>query len=311
VNEHSRRGRSGEEASGYSPVRTQADGSVTVELAESHPGFADPAYRARRDAIAALSVDHRVGDAIPVVEYTETEHEVWRVVCRELARKHRQYAARGFVEASERLGLPHDHIPQLVEVTARLAPLTAFRYEPVAGLAPLRTFYGSFRDGVFFSTQYVRHHSSPLYTPEPDIVHEVLGHANQLAEPRTAQMYRLVGDAVGRVETEDALRVLSRIFWFTFEFGVVEERGGIKAYGAGILSSFGELDAFRSATMRPFDFAEMVRIDYDITHYQPVLFAARSADEVYERLDSLLRSFDDDTPGRLGWGGARSPVSAA
>jgi len=282
----------------YSPVRTTADGSVTVELADTHPGFRDPQYRARRNAIASLSIDHLVGSPIPPVDYTEVEHDVWRTVCRELAAKHRTYATRSFLDAEEALALPTDHIPQLADVTTRLAACSGFRYEPVAGLAPLRTFYGSFVDDVFFSTQYIRHHSSPLYTPEPDIVHEVIGHANQLADPRVAQLYRLVGRAVACVETDAALRVLSRVFWFTFEFGVVEEHG-LKAYGAGILSSFGELDAFRTATIRPLDFAEMTRVNYDITKYQPVLFRARSLSEVYDALEGLLTSFDDETSARL------------
>jgi phenylalanine-4-hydroxylase len=186
----------------------------------------------------------------------------------------------------------------LNDVTHRLAALSAFRYEPVAGLAPLRTFYGSFADDVFFSTQYIRHHSTPLYTPEPDIIHEVLGHANQLADPQVASLYRLVGGAVGRVETDAALRVLSRVFWFTFEFGVVEENG-LKTYGAGILSSYGELDAFRRATIRPLDFAAMTHVEYDITKYQPVLFSGRSMSQVYEALEGFLASFDDETAARL------------
>ena len=282
----------------YSPVRTTADGSVTVELADTHPGFSDPAYRARRNAIASMSIDHVVGSPIPYVEYTPLEHDVWRTVSRELATKHHTYATRSFLDAQEALALPTDHIPQLTDVTARLHGCSGFRYEPVAGLAPLRTFYGSFRGDVFFSTQYIRHHSSPLYTPEPDIVHEVIGHANQLADPRVAHLYRLVGRAVAHVETDAALRVLSRIFWFTFEFGVVEEHG-LKTYGAGILSSFGELDAFRSATIRPLDFAAMTRVEYDITRYQPVLFRARSLSEVYEALEGFLTAFDDETPARL------------
>jgi phenylalanine-4-hydroxylase len=283
----------------YSPVRTEADGSVKVELGETHPGFADPVYRARRDAIARLAVGHVDGEPIPTVNYSDVEHQVWRIVSRELATKHRTYATRSYVDGAAALSLPTDEIPQLVDVSDRLAPISGFHYEPVAGLAPLRTFYGSFAHDVFLSTQYIRHHSSPLYTPEPDIVHEVIGHANQLADPETARLYRLVGEAVHRVQTDAALRLLSRVFWFTFEFGVVEEDGELKTYGAGILSSFGELDAFRGAEIRPLDFAEMARVDYDITNYQPVLFGARSLTEVHDALGEFLSDFTDDTPARL------------
>jgi phenylalanine-4-hydroxylase len=131
-------------------------------------------------------------------------------------------------------------------------------------------------------------------------VHEVIGHANQLADPTVARLYRLVGSAVRRVETDEALRLLSRVFWFTFEFGVVEEDGELKTYGAGILSSFGELDAFRDASMRPIDFAEMAQVDYDITKYQPILFRARSMTEVSDALEEFLTAFSDETPAHLG-----------
>jgi phenylalanine-4-hydroxylase len=241
---------------------------------------------------------HVPGEPIPRVDYTDVEHDVWRTVCTELATKHRRYATRSFLAGVEALELPDEHIPQLDDVSERLAPITGFRYEPVAGLAPLRTFYGSFADDRFLSTQYIRHHSSPLYTPEPDIVHEVIGHANQLADPETARLYRLVGDAVQHVERDESLRLLSRVFWFTFEFGVVEEDRELKTYGAGILSSFGELDAFRCAEIRPLDFGAMARAVYDITKYQPVLFAARSMTEVHDTLEDFLTSFTDETTAR-------------
>jgi phenylalanine-4-hydroxylase len=278
----------------YSPVST-LDGAVRVELSEDHPGFSDPAYRRRRDDLAALALDYRPGDPIPTPTYTDTEHEVWRIVSQELAVKHRQYANREFLEAVEALALPTDRIPQLFEVTEQLAPLSGWTYLPVAGLAPLRDFYGSFAEGVFHSTQYIRHHSVPLYTPEPDIVHEVLGHANQLAHPDFADLCRLVGQVVQRLESPEALRFLSKVFWFTFEFGVAWEAGELRTYGAGILSSYGELDNFRAAEVRPLDWAAMGTLDYDITRYQPVLFAAPSVPALVEELRRFLEAFDDET----------------
>jgi phenylalanine-4-hydroxylase len=286
-------------ASGYSPVTATPDGDVEVELDADHPGFADPQYRARRNEIAALSVGHKAGDPIPAVEYTAEEHEVWQIVSRELAAKHRRSACQEFLESAAALALPTDHIPQLDEVTERLAPLTGFSYQPVAGLAPLREFYGAFASRMFFSTQYIRHHSAPLYTPEPDIVHEVIGHANQLASPRFAQICEEVGKAVGRTESPEALGFLSKVFWFTLEFGVVFESDGPRAYGAGILSSYGELDVFKDADIRPFDFSEMGTAEYDITHYQPVLYAAPSFPQLVDDLMSFYSSYDDEVAARL------------
>ena len=283
----------------YAPVRRDDDGAVEVVLGLGHPGFSDPVYRARRNALAALALDWEPGRPVPEPSYTDTEHRVWRVVARELAPLHAAHACRAFLHAREELGLPADRIPQLSEVSRALAPATGFGYLPVAGLAPLRDFYGAFADSVFFSTQYLRHPSLPLYTPEPDVIHEVVGHANQLADPRFAAIYRLVGGAVARTRTEAALRFLSRVFWFSMEFGVVEEDGEPKAYGAGILSSCGETVAFRAADIRPLDIAQMGTLAYDITRYQPVLFAARSMAHLVDTLTSFFSTFDDDVHARL------------
>jgi phenylalanine-4-hydroxylase len=287
-----------EEGQLYSPVTTGDDGQVVVHLGENHPGFNDPVYRDRRNEIAAAALAWEPGRPIPHVDYLESEHEIWRTVCRELRVKHETYACREYLEAKERLGLPEDHVPQLDEVTASLEPLTGFRYLPAAGLVPLREFLGSLADPAFYSTQYVRHPSEPLYTPEPDIIHEVIGHGNMLASPRFAELKRLAGEAARRVETDEALQFIADVFWFTAEFGVVWENGELRAYGAGILSSYGEIEEFRHMEIRPIDFAEMGAIDYDITKYQPVLYAADSADHLFEDVGAFFAAADDDTPAR-------------
>jgi phenylalanine-4-hydroxylase len=288
-----------EEAQLYSPVTQGADGKVEVHLGQDHPGFNDEVYRGRRNEIAAAAMAWSPGEPIPQIAYSDTENEIWRTVCRELHVKHEKYACREFVVAKEALGLPEDRVPQLNEVTAGLAPLTGFEYHPAPGLVELREFYGSLGDGVFHSTQYVRHPSEPLYTPEPDIIHEVIGHGNMLASPRFAAIKREAGLAAQRVETDEALQALADVFWFTMEFGVLHEDGELRAYGAGILSSYGEIEEFRHMEIRPLDFAEMATIEYDITKYQPVLYAAESLDHLEDAVGTFFREADDDTPARL------------
>lgn len=288
-----------EEAQYFAPVTQDEDGGVVVELAQGHPGFADPVYRERRNAIARLALDHRRGDPIPVAEYTAEEHEVWRIVSHELDVKHEKYAIREFLEAKERLRLPEDRIPQLQEVSQLLEPLTGFRYLPAAGLVPLRDFYGSLADSYFHSTQYIRHHSVPIYTPEPDVVHEVLGHGNTLASDRFAALYRVAGEAARRVEGLHALEFVSKVFWFTMEFGVMAEHGELKAYGAGILSSYGEIEEFRGMEIRPLNLTEMGTTAYDITKYQNVLFRAESMDHLEEVAGEFWAHCDDDSIAKL------------
>ena len=284
-----------EEGQLYSPVTTDDSGEVKVHLAPDHPGFADETYRRRRNDIAKLALEWKSGEPAPDVGYSEEEHGVWRTVCRELRPKHERLAIREYVEALDRLNLPTGYVPSLDEVSANLEPLTGFRYVPAPGLVPLREFYGTLKERVFHSTQYVRHPAQPLYTPEPDIIHEVIGHGHLLATDTFSELHRLTGEATHRLTDDENLKFLSRVFWFTVEFGIVHEEGEIRAYGAGILSSYGEIDEFRDMEHRPLDLAEMGTADYDITHYQPVLYLAESLDQVREVVGGFFATCTDES----------------
>lgn len=273
-----------------------------LALPDDHPGVSDPAYRARRAAIAAVGEAYRPGDHIADVEYTPEEDAVWRRVSAELAVKHEAYACRSYREGAAALTLPAQRVPQLAEVDARVDELTGFHIEPVPGLVPTRVFYGALARRTFLSTQYIRHHSVPLYTPEPDIVHEIIGHANMLANPVFADLYEEAGKASVRARSDEALDFFSKVFWFTLEFGVLWEDGELRAYGAGLLSSYGEIEVFRDAEVRPWDIAAMGTLDYDITRYQPVLFAAPSFAAMVEELGAFFAGY----PGATGPGGGGS-----
>jgi phenylalanine-4-hydroxylase len=296
-----------EEAQLYSPVSTGADGSVTVHLAHDHPGANDPSYRAPRGEIAAAALAWRSGEPAPRISYTDSERAVWQTVCAELAPKHERYAVAEYREALAAFDLPVDHVPGLDEVTERLRP-HGWRYVPAAGLVPLDVFYGSLADRTFHCTQYVRHPDAPLYTPEPDIIHEVIGHAHLLATPTFGELHRLAGQAARRLREVEHLRFLSRVFWFSLEFGVVVEHGELRAYGAGILSSYGEIDEFGGMEHRPLDIVEMGTADYDITAYQPVLYRAESTDEVMEVIGGFFTTATDESIAALS-GRAVAPVA--
>ena len=284
-----------EEGQLYSPVTKDKRGDVTVHLAHDHPGANDPDYRRRRNEIAAAALAWEPGQPAPAIQYTDEESEVWRTVCRELAPKHERLAVAEFNEGVRNLGLPTDRIPTLDEVSEHLEPLTGFRYAPAAGLVPLKHFYGSLADRIFHSTQYLRHPAVPLYTPEPDIIHEVIGHGHLLATPTYSELHRLAGEGILRLRDEASLSFLSKVFWFSLEFGIVREDGEIKAYGAGLLSSYGEIDELHEMEHRPLDLVEMGTADYDITVYQPVLYLAESVDEVVEVVGGFFRTCSDET----------------
>ena len=272
---------------------------LTVELPADHPGVHDQDYLERRTRIAEVGARHRAGDPIPDVHYTPEEDQVWATVSTELADLHQRFACDEVKRGVERLALPTERVPQLREVDARLQELSGFRIRPVPGLVPTREFYGALADRTFASTQYIRHHSVPFYTPEPDIVHEINGHGTMLASPRLADLYEAAGRASLRATTEQALDFFSRVFWFTLEFGAVHEDGEVRAYGAGLLSSYGEIQVFHDAEIRPWDLRAMGTTDYDITQYQPLLFAAESTDQVFDELGAFFDDYDDETYRRL------------
>jgi phenylalanine-4-hydroxylase len=263
-------------------------GTPLVDLADDHPGVSDPVYLRRRNEIAQAAVGLRPGDEARPIDYTDEENTTWETAQHALSELHRAHACAAFLDGVARLALPTDRVPQLADVSRRLQGLTGWRVEAAPGLAPIREFYGSLAERRFMSTQYVRHPSVPLYTPEPDVIHEVVGHCNSLANPQFADLYAAAGAASRRAD-DDTLVRFSKTFWFTLEFGVVWEAGDLKAYGAGLLSSFGEMNAYRNAELRDWDPDAMAETDYDINVYQPLLFAAPEFDTA---VDDLIAWFN-------------------
>lgn len=264
------------------------DRNTMVRLNPDHPGFRDQDYRDRRNRIAQIALDYQAGETIPDAPYTPQEHGVWRTIWKALVPAQQAHACAEYLEAVEQLDLDSDRIPQLREVSAKVSAISGFRLEPVGGLVEPRVFLESLANGVFLCTQYIRHHSTPLYTPEPDVVHEIVGHGVTLACERLAELNRLFGKAVKRTSSAEALDRLSRIYWFTIEFGVLREEGKLKAYGTGLLSSAGELEAMHKAELRGLDLEAVSRHEYDPTHYQPVLFCAPSFEGMFQTLRDFL-----------------------
>lgn len=258
-----------------------------VDLDPDHPGFRDSEYRARRNAIAEIAMNYRPGQPIPQAPYTEREHHVWQTIWEALGPAHRAHACAEYLDCLNQLNFDTGRIPQLDEVSRKVEALSGFRLEPVAGLVEPRIFLESLARGVFLCTQYIRHHSTPLYTPEPDVAHEIIGHAVTLASKRLAEINRLFGEAISRTRSASRLDRLARVYWFTIEFGVLRENGQVKAYGTGLLSSAGELAEMHKAELRPLDLEAAASHVYDPTHYQSILFCADS----FEAMDQSLRSF--------------------
>ena len=263
-----------------------------VELDQDHPGFRDLEYRARRDTIARIALTHRSGDAVPDAPYTDGEHAVWRTVFETLSPIHAQLVCDELNAVQNALALDRHRIPQLATVNRALQAETQFRMEPVAGLVEPRTFLERLADGVFLSTQYIRHYSRPMYTPEPDVIHELVGHAASLIHPDIVDLSRAFGRATKRAP-DSAVDQLIRVYWYTLEFGALEQDGRIKAYGAGLMSSAGELTRFGTeAALRPWDLARIAQTPFDPTDYQPQIYVAPSFARMVTDLTEWLNAFE-------------------
>lgn len=253
------------------------------ELDLDHPGANDPEYRKRRDYIAGLAKKFRETGVITDVDYNDEEQAIWRHVAERLEELHQRHASPFYLRAKRDLGISNDRIPQLTEMNRRLKELTNFRLAPIEGLVNTRAFLSWLSWRTMLSTQYIRHHSRPEYTPEPDIVHEAMGHIPMFTNPNFADYSQFIGHGA-RIATDKQIEELGRLYWFTVEFGLVEHEGDIKAYGAGLLSSYGELEhAFSDKVeRRPFVLEEVINHEYTYSDMQPVLYVIPSYAELKE-----------------------------
>lgn len=262
------------------------------ELHLDHPGANDVEYRKRRDYIASLAKRFRQTGEITDVEYSEQEQAVWRIVAERLEDLQQKYASPFYLKAKKDLGITTERIPQLSEMNRRLHELTGFRLAPIEGLVETRGFLSWLSYRVMLSTQYIRHHSKPEYTPEPDIVHEAIGHIPMFTNPNFADFSQFIGHGA-RIADDRQLDELGRLYWFTVEFGLVEHEGDIKAYGAGLLSSFGELEhAFSDKVeRRPFNLEQVINHEFTYSDMQPVLYVIPSYAELKEQTRKYIESF--------------------
>ncbi len=271
-----------------------------LELEPGHPGLGDEDYIRRRKELFALCRRHRLeGLGPPLVDYTSEETRIWREVSPRLDELHVQHASQIYLAAKRELAITREEIPQLRLLSERVRRETNMHLVPAEGALPYRTFYEYIGDRGFPVTQFIRHGSHPEFTPEPDMIHDCLGHVPPLMNRDYAELLVLVGKAVATTTRGDQVLALKRFSWFSIEFGLIEEEGQTKVFGAGILSSTGEIpySLFSpEVTRRPFVTDVVIETDYDPSRMQDQLFIAPSFPFLRRELEGLVRRFGIAVP---------------
>jgi phenylalanine-4-hydroxylase len=269
--------------------------AAELELEPGHPGLGDEGYVRRRKELFALCRAHRLGDlGPPIIRYTPEETRIWREVTPKLDELHRRHASAIYLAGKRELAITQDEIPQLRHLSDRLRQTTDLHLVPAEGALPYRTFYQYIARRGFPVTQFIRHGSHPEFTPEPDMIHDCLGHVPPLMNRDYAELLTLIGKAVSATDKGEQVLALKRFSWFSIEFGLIEEAGEVKVFGAGILSSTGEIPYSLHSpevTRRPFVTDEVIATDYDPSRMQDHLFIAPSFPFLRRELEALVRRF--------------------
>ncbi len=241
----------------------------------------------------------------PYELYSEENHETWRRLYARLAPRWEKYANQHFLAGLRTLCLSPDRGPRLEDVNRFLSPLTGFQAKAVSGYVPAFVFLDCLRNRAFPTTVTIRRIDQLDYLPEPDIFHDVAGHVPMHTDPhfaetlvRFGQCAHTAADMVAGIRDEaerlhtltSIMRAMARFFWFTIEFGLMRSRQGLRVYGSGLLSSYGEIEhAIESPAVQryPMQIEWAINQGFEINHYQPLLFIVESFEHLFGMVDRL------------------------
>ena len=223
-----------------------------------------------------------VGDEIEYPGYPEDEHAVWRDLFARQEKLLPGRAADEFLTGLHALGLNRDRIPALADVSRRLYQATRWQIARTPGLLDAHDFFSHLARRIFPCTDYVRSRAELDYTPAPDCFHDIFGHTPMIMHPRFADFYQQIGQAALACKTPAAEEALTRIYWFTVEFGLIKNPRGLRIYGNGIISSYGETlhSLTDKVVKREFTPENAGAQAYDIWHFQETLFVIDSFDHL-------------------------------
>jgi phenylalanine-4-hydroxylase len=222
--------------------------------------------------------------------YTVADHEVWQILYARRMEQLEQTASRIFLDGAKLIGLAPNEIPNLDEVNRRLGPRTGWNAVPVGGFLPAKEFFASLSARRFPTTVTIRSRNSIDYVPEPDIFHDVFGHVPLHSDPPFADFLQKFGQAATMARTPEEVEMMARLFWFTIEFGLIDENSKPKIYGSGLISSSGDAANALGSTCdrRPFTLDGVISQSFRIDQLQDTLFVVDAFDQLYEAVDQIM-----------------------
>jgi phenylalanine-4-hydroxylase len=247
----------------------------------------------------------------PYEQYSEENHEAWRRLYSRMIPRWERFANEHFLKGIDSLCFDPNRIPRLEQVNRFLRPLTGFQAKAVSGYIPAFLFFDCLRNRQFPTTITIRPHDRLDYLPEPDIFHDIAGHVPMHTDKafadtlvRFGECAHTAAEIVSGISDEHVrmerltsiIRAMARFFWFTVEFGLMNTRRGLKAYGSGLLSSYGELEhslVSPDVQRYPIRLEWAVNQAFEIDHYQPLLFIVDSFDHLFSLVDRLEKWMRD------------------
>jgi phenylalanine-4-hydroxylase len=260
---------------------TELYNDVAPEFDPKHPGFKDEAYKQRRHEVTALAARYKIGDEIPSIDYTQEEIELWDKVYALLQVNHKKHACREYLDNIKELEnrglIGMGFIPSVKELSNYLYGKTQFRLRPIGGFVEPRDFLAHLAYRYFPCTQYIRHPTNVDYSPDPDGIHDMVGHLPMLLNQELADLTQKIGQ-ISLGASDQVIKKLTNLYWYTVEVGLTNEDGEPKIYGAAVLSSGSEMEFALSnkVPIERFDVHKVAETNFDPTVYQEVYFMADS-----------------------------------
>jgi phenylalanine-4-hydroxylase len=238
--------------------------------------------------------------------YTEDQHATWAELVSRRMPQLARHAAEEYLEGFAIIGLRHERLPNLEEISARLRPRTGWSTTPVSGFMPGPAFFEMLAERKFPTTTWLRKRDSLEYTPEPDIFHDVFGHVPMHAHPVFANFLANYGQlCAGVIEgheneaaAHDTLERIGRLFWYTVEFGLIRQHGRVRVYGSGLISSNGECTNVLEGHCQVEDFSleAVLNTPVQVDQMHKLLFAIESFDQIYESLQKVQQKIATGEP---------------